>query len=58
LKADVSASAIHCFDEVESAVAAARAEVDEADRMIVFGSFLTVAAALAAVKAVTTPRHG
>ncbi len=58
VKAEVAASAIHCFDEVGSALAAARAEVGEADRIIVFGSFLTVAAALAAVKSGTTPRHG
>jgi folylpolyglutamate synthase/dihydropteroate synthase len=36
------------FDDVETAFAAAREAVAEADRIIVFGSFLTVAAALAA----------
>ena len=44
----VEASAIHAFDDVASAYAAARDEAGEADRIIVFGSFLTVAAALAA----------
>ena len=44
----VAASTIHAFDDVASACAAARDEAGEADRIIVFGSFLTVAAALAA----------
>ena len=40
-------SAIRTFDDVASGFAAARDEAGEADRIIVFGSFLTVAAALA-----------
>jgi dihydrofolate synthase/folylpolyglutamate synthase len=48
--AGVAAGAIRTFDDVAAAFAAARDEAGEADRIIVFGSFLTVAAALAAAK--------
>jgi dihydrofolate synthase/folylpolyglutamate synthase len=47
-RAGVAATAIHAFDDVASAYAAARREALEADRIIVFGSFLTVAAVLVA----------
>ena len=47
-RAGIAPSAIRTFDDIEAAFAAAREEADEADRIIVFGSFLTVAAALAA----------
>ncbi len=45
--AGVAKEATHTFDDVGSAFAAARAVASEADRIVVFGSFLTVAAALA-----------
>ena len=48
--AGVAAGAISTFDDVESAFAAARDAASEADRIIAFGSFLTVAAALAAAR--------
>jgi dihydrofolate synthase / folylpolyglutamate synthase len=48
--AGVAAGAIRTFDDVAAAFAAARDEAGEADRIIIFGSFLTVAAALAAAK--------
>jgi dihydrofolate synthase/folylpolyglutamate synthase len=48
--AGVAPGAIRTFDDVAAAFAAARDEAGEADRIIVFGSFLTVAAALAAAK--------
>jgi len=44
----VAETEIHTFDDVPSAYAAARSEALEADRIVVFGSFLTVAAVLAA----------
>jgi dihydrofolate synthase/folylpolyglutamate synthase len=57
MSAGVASAAIRPFDEVETAFAAAREAAAEADRIIVFGSFLTVAAALAA--AIPGPsRHG
>jgi dihydrofolate synthase/folylpolyglutamate synthase len=56
-RAGIAAHAIRTFADIGSAFAAARAEAGEADRIIVFGSFLTVAAALAAVKPVTGPMH-
>ena len=46
--AGVASADVHTFDDVASAYRAARGEADEADRIAVFGSFLTVAAALAA----------
>jgi dihydrofolate synthase/folylpolyglutamate synthase len=48
--AGVADEATRTFDDVGSAFAAARAAASEADRIIVFGSFLTVAAALAAAR--------
>jgi len=48
--AGVQASAIRTFDDIAAALAAARDEVSEADRIVVFGSFLTVANALSAAK--------
>ncbi len=59
-RAGVAPAAIRAFDDVAAAFAAARDGAGEADRIIVFGSFLTVAAALAA-RAATSPRtlrHG
>ena len=58
LAAGIAAGAIRCFDDVAAALAAARDEASEADRIVVFGSFLTVAAALVAVKSGLTARHG
>ena len=46
--AGIAPEAIRTFDDIETAFAAAREAAGEADRIIVFGSFLTVAAALAA----------
>ena len=46
-KAGVPASAIRSFDTVTAALAAARGEAGEADKIVVFGSFLTVAEAMA-----------
>jgi dihydrofolate synthase/folylpolyglutamate synthase len=45
----VAADAIVPADDVAAALAAAQGEADEADRIVVFGSFLTVAAALTAL---------
>jgi len=58
--AGIAAGAIRAFDSIESGFAAACGEAGEADRIIVFGSFLTVAAALAAAKPGTgrAPQHG
>jgi dihydrofolate synthase/folylpolyglutamate synthase len=44
--AGVAQAAIHAFDSVASAYRAACDAAADADRIIVFGSFLTVAAAL------------
>jgi len=48
--AGVPPQAVVAHDDIAAAFAAARGEADEADRIIVFGSFLTVAAALAAAR--------
>ena len=48
--AGIAAEATRTFDDVGSAFAAARAAASDADRIIVFGSFLTVAAALAVAR--------
>ncbi len=48
LAAGVAAAAIRIHADVHGAFAAAREGAGEADRIVVFGSFLTVAAALAA----------
>jgi dihydrofolate synthase/folylpolyglutamate synthase len=50
-RAAVASSTICTFANIEAAFAAAREEADEADRIVIFGSFLTVAAALAAATA-------
>ena len=59
-RAGVALAAVRAFDDVCAALDAARGDADEADRIIVFGSFLTVAAALAAAErgASRVPRHG
>jgi dihydrofolate synthase/folylpolyglutamate synthase len=59
-RAGVAPEGISAFDDVGAAFRAARERAGEADRIIVFGSFLTVAAALAAAKpgAARTNRHG
>ena len=58
--AGIPAAAIRTFDDVASALRAARAAAGDADRIVVFGSFLTVAAALASLRSGHTPeqRHG
>jgi dihydrofolate synthase / folylpolyglutamate synthase len=56
-RAGIAAPAIRTCADIRSAFAAAREEAGEADRIIVFGSFLTVAAALAAAKPATGPVH-
>jgi dihydrofolate synthase / folylpolyglutamate synthase len=48
IAAGVDAGEISAFDDVATAFRAAREAATEADRIVVFGSFLTVAAALAA----------
>lgn len=60
IAAGVKADHIAMHDDVATALAAARGEADEADRIIVFGSFLTVASALASAKpgSATPLRHG
>ena len=59
VRAGVAPAAIRAFDDVGAALLAARGDADEADRIIVFGSFLTVAAALAAMEgAMRVSRHG
>jgi dihydrofolate synthase/folylpolyglutamate synthase len=45
--AGVAQADVRTFDDVASAFRAARGVAGEADRIVVFGSFLTVAAALA-----------
>jgi dihydrofolate synthase/folylpolyglutamate synthase len=50
--AGVAQTAIHAFDTIASAFRAARDRASNADRIIVFGSFLTVAAALAASRSI------
>jgi dihydrofolate synthase / folylpolyglutamate synthase len=50
--AGVAQTAIHAFDTIASAFRASRDAASNADRIIVFGSFLTVAAALAARRSV------
>jgi len=50
--AGVAQTAIHAFDTIASAFRAARDAASNADRIIVFGSFLTVAAALAASRSI------
>jgi dihydrofolate synthase/folylpolyglutamate synthase len=59
-EAGVAPSAIRMFDDIDAGFAAAREDAGEADRIVVFGSFLTVAAALAATTTGTgrTPPHG
>jgi dihydrofolate synthase/folylpolyglutamate synthase len=49
--AGVAGDAIHRFDDVARAFEAARADASDADRIAAFGSFLTVAAALAEARA-------
>jgi dihydrofolate synthase/folylpolyglutamate synthase len=56
-RAGIEADAIRTFADIGSGFAAAREEAGEADRIIVFGSFLTVAAALSAAKPLTGPLH-
>jgi dihydrofolate synthase/folylpolyglutamate synthase len=56
--AGVAAANIRTFDDVVTAYRAARDEADEADRIIVFGSFLTVAAVLAERQRERDMTHG
>ena len=58
LGAGTAADAIRTFDDIASALSAARGETGEADRIIVFGSFLTVAAVLAMPETGRVPRNG
>jgi dihydrofolate synthase/folylpolyglutamate synthase len=51
--AGVAPAAIRSFDTVASALEAARGEAGEADKIIVFGSFLTVADAMPATRTET-----
>ena len=52
--AGVADAAIHRHESIDVAYRSAREAVGEADRIVVFGSFLTVAAALAAHRAAAT----
>ena len=58
LRAGIAATNVRTFDDVASAYRAARDDADEADRIVVFGSFLTVAAALVADEGERDTRHG
>jgi dihydrofolate synthase/folylpolyglutamate synthase len=49
--AGVNAASVHVSDDIDQAFAAARDAANETDRIAAFGSFLTVAAALRAVRA-------
>jgi dihydrofolate synthase/folylpolyglutamate synthase len=57
-RAGVASANVRVFDDVLSAYRAARDGADEADRIIVFGSFLTVAAILAARQRERDTKHG
>jgi dihydrofolate synthase/folylpolyglutamate synthase len=59
-RSGVAPAAIRRCEDVAAALAAAREQAGEADRIIVFGSFLTVAAALVAARPGAHPaqRHG
>jgi dihydrofolate synthase/folylpolyglutamate synthase len=57
-RAGVASANVRVFDDVVSAYRAARDGADEADRIIVFGSFLTVAAILAARQRERDTKHG
>lgn len=50
-KAGVERGLVALFDDVPSALAAARKEASPADRILVFGSFVTVSAAIEALRA-------
>lgn len=58
--AGVEREDLRTFDDVAAALAAARGDASDADRIVVFGSFLTVAAALDAARSGAThaTRHG
>ncbi len=60
LRSGVPPPRVRAFDDVGAALRAASGEAGEADRIAVFGSFLTVGAALAALKpgATVAARHG
>jgi dihydrofolate synthase/folylpolyglutamate synthase len=58
LRAGIATANVRTFDDVASAYRAARDDADEADRIVVFGSFLTVAAALAVDEGERETRHG
>jgi len=49
VSAGIERAAIRIFDDVETALTTAREAAGDADRIVVFGSFLTVAAALGTV---------
>jgi len=60
LRVGIPADTVRAFDDVTTAVRAAQGECGEADRIVVFGSFLTVGAALAALRSgsASPQRHG
>jgi dihydrofolate synthase/folylpolyglutamate synthase len=58
LRAGIAAGVIRTCNDIETGFAAARDEADEADRIIVFGSFLTVAAAQRGVREPGATYHG
>ena len=57
-RAGIASANVRIFDDIVSAYRAARNDADEADRIIVFGSFLTVAAILAARQRERDKKHG
>jgi dihydrofolate synthase / folylpolyglutamate synthase len=57
IAAGVGSDSIRAFPDVERAYEAAAAAAGEADRIVVFGSFLTVAAALARGRPTPHPTH-
>src|SRR5262249_79826 len=58
LRRGIESADVRMYDDVASAYRAARGEAVEADRIIVFGSFLTVAAVLSARDRERDARHG
>jgi dihydrofolate synthase/folylpolyglutamate synthase len=58
LHAGISPANVRTYDDVASAYRSARDEVGQADRIIVFGSFLTVSAALAVHEQERGMKHG
>ncbi|MBK7469257.1 MAG: bifunctional tetrahydrofolate synthase/dihydrofolate synthase [Betaproteobacteria bacterium] len=56
-EAGIGGEAVVACDDIAQALARAREEAGEADRIVVFGSFVTVAAALLALERTRGPEH-